>query len=99
MMIYQRKTILVITTQLQELLKSCYHIHCNMGLQSSIKKIELPIFNGDRREWPEFKAPLKHLAEAAIPSQQALAFELKRHTDSGHILYKRGSLQQNVAKI
>ena len=46
---------------------------------SSIKKIELPDFSGNRKDWPEFKSIFKHLAEAAIPSEQALAFELKRH--------------------
>ena len=49
------------------------------GHASNIKKIELPDFSGNRKDWPEFKSMFKHLAEAAIPSEQALAFELKRH--------------------
>ena len=44
-----------------------------------IKRIELPDFYGDRKQWPEFKAMFRHLAEASIHSQQALAYELKRH--------------------
>ena len=51
----------------------------NYRHQHNIKKIELPDFNGDRKQWPEFKAIFKHLAEAAYPSEQALAYELKRH--------------------
>ena len=41
--------------------------------------ILLPVFYGERKEWPEFKAMFRHLAEASMHSQQALAYELKRH--------------------
>ena len=49
------------------------------SLSSSVKRIELPDFSGQRKDWPEFKSMFRHLAEAVIPSEQALAFELKRH--------------------
>ena len=44
-----------------------------------LKRIDLPDFHGDRKQWPEFKAMFKHLAESSMRSQQALAYELKRH--------------------
>ena len=34
---------------------------------------------GDRKQWPEFKAMFRHLAESTYTTQQALAYELKRH--------------------
>ena len=44
-----------------------------------LRRIDLPDFHGDRKQWPEFKAMFKHLAESSMRSQQALAYELKRH--------------------
>ena len=43
-----------------------------------IKKISLPEFSGARKDWPEFKAIWRELAERAFSSKSALAFELKR---------------------
>lgn len=43
-----------------------------------IKKINLPEFSGQRRDWPEFKAIWRELAESALSSRSALAYELKR---------------------
>ena len=41
--------------------------------------MELPDFSGNRKDWPEFKSIFRHLAVTAIQTEQALAFELKRH--------------------
>jgi len=43
-----------------------------------IKKTQLPEFSGQRKDWPEFKAIWRELAENAIASKSALAYELKR---------------------
>jgi hypothetical protein len=40
--------------------------------------MELPTFNGRRRDWPEFKAIWKSVAESAYRNKTALAHELKR---------------------
>jgi hypothetical protein len=40
--------------------------------------MELPTFNGRRRDWPEFKAIWKSVAESAYHNKTALAHELKR---------------------
>ena len=43
-----------------------------------LKKIALPTFSGQRRDWPEFKAVWKQLAESTYKNKTALAYELKR---------------------
>ena len=43
-----------------------------------LKKMSLPTFSGQRKDWPEFKAVWKQLAEGAIKNRTALAHELKR---------------------
>ena len=43
-----------------------------------LRKMELPTFNGRRRDWPEFKAIWKSVAESAYHNKTALAHELKR---------------------
>ena len=43
-----------------------------------LRKMELPTFNGRRRDWPEFKAIWKSVAESAYRNKTALAHELKR---------------------
>ena len=43
-----------------------------------LKKMSLPTFSGQRKDWPEFKTVLKQLAEGAIKNKTALAHELKR---------------------
>ena len=43
-----------------------------------LKKMSLPTFSGHRRDWLEFKAVWKQLAEGAYKNKTALAHELKR---------------------
>ncbi|XP_068737311.1 uncharacterized protein [Montipora capricornis] len=43
-----------------------------------LKKMSLPTFSGQRKDWPEFKTVWKQLAEGAIKNKTALAHELKR---------------------
>ena len=43
-----------------------------------LKKMTLPIFSGQRKDWPEFKTVWKQLAEGAYKNKTALAHELKR---------------------
>ena len=43
-----------------------------------LKKISLPVFSGQRKDWPEFKTVWKQLAENTYTNQAALASELKR---------------------
>jgi hypothetical protein len=43
-----------------------------------IKRSSLPEFSGHRRDWPEFKAVWRELAESAFTSKTALAHELKK---------------------
>lgn len=43
-----------------------------------LKKMSLPTFSGQRKDWPEFKIVWKQLAEGAIKNKTALAHELKR---------------------
>ena len=43
-----------------------------------LKKTALPEFSGLRKDWPEFKAVWKRLAEGAIRDRTVLAHELKR---------------------
>ena len=43
-----------------------------------VKKMSLPTFNGLRKDWPEFKAVWKSVAEAVYTNKTALAHELKR---------------------
>ena len=43
-----------------------------------LKRLSLPVFTGERRDWPEFKAVWKQLAENAFSNKTALAHELKR---------------------
>ena len=43
-----------------------------------LKKMTLPIFSGQRRDWPEFKTVWKQLSEGAYKNKTALAHELKR---------------------
>ena len=40
--------------------------------------MELPTFNGCRRDWPEFKTVWKSVAESSYHNKTALAHELKR---------------------
>ena len=42
-----------------------------------LKKMSLPTFSGQRKDWPEFKTVWKQLAEGAIKNKTALAHELK----------------------
>ena len=59
------------------------------GIQ--IKKIPLPVFTGHRKDWPEFKAVWKELAEGAFQNKTALAHELKRSL--------RGEAAQRVKSV
>ena len=43
-----------------------------------LKKMTLPIFSGQRKDWPEFKTVWKQFAEGAYKNKTALAHELKR---------------------
>ena len=43
-----------------------------------LKKMSLPTFSGQRKDWPEFKTVWKQLAEGAVKNKTALAHELKR---------------------
>lgn len=43
-----------------------------------IQKVKLPEFSGLRKDWPEFKATWRELAERALTCKTALAVELKR---------------------
>ena len=43
-----------------------------------VKKMSLPAFNGLRKDWPEFEAVWKSVAEAVYTNKTALAHELKR---------------------
>ena len=43
-----------------------------------LKKMSLPTFSGQRKDWLEFKTVWKQLAEGAIKNKTALAHELKR---------------------
>ena len=43
-----------------------------------LKKMSLPTFSGQRKDWPEFKVVWKQLAENSIKNKKALAHELKR---------------------
>ena len=43
-----------------------------------LKKMTLPIFSGQRKDWPEFKTVWKQLAEWAYKNKTALAHELRR---------------------
>ena len=49
-----------------------------MGPRVQVKKMSLPTFNGHRKEWPEFKAIWKSVAETAYFNKTTLAHELKR---------------------
>ena len=44
----------------------------------SLKRMSLPTFSGLRRDWPEFKAVRKSIAETSSYNKTALAYELKR---------------------
>jgi len=43
-----------------------------------VKRSSLPEFSGHRKDWPEFKAVWRELAESAYGSKAALAYELKK---------------------
>ena len=43
-----------------------------------VKKAELPVFSGERKDWPEFKALWPQLAATAFQSPELLACELRR---------------------
>ena len=43
-----------------------------------LRKMDLPTFSGDRRDWPKFKTVWKSVAESALHNKTALAHELKR---------------------
>lgn len=53
-------------------------LHTEDRSDIQIKKVKLPEFSGQRRDWPEFRAIWRELAERAISSKSALAYELKR---------------------
>ena len=44
----------------------------------SLKRMSLPTFSGHRKDWPEFKAVWKSIAETSTYNKTALAHELKR---------------------
>ena len=46
--------------------------------ETYIKKFSLPEFSGARRDWPEFQAVWRELAERTYRDKTALAYELKR---------------------
>ena len=50
----------------------------SMDPNIQIKKVSLPTFSGQRKDWPEFKAVWKSVAEAVYANKMALAHELKR---------------------
>ena len=52
----------------------------SLGFNSrvQVKKMAFPTFSGSRKEWPEFKAIWKSVAETAYQNKTALAHELKR---------------------
>ena len=50
----------------------------NNNANINLKKTPLPTFSGHRRDWPEFKAVWKQLAESVYTNKTALAHELKR---------------------
>ena len=50
----------------------------NNNTNISLKKTSLPTFSGLRKDWPEFKAVWKQLAESVYSNKTALAHELKR---------------------
>ena len=57
------------------------HLRPNsLGFNSrvQVKKMALPTFSGNRKDWPEFKAIWKSVAETACQNKTALAHELKR---------------------
>ena len=47
-----------------------------MGPRVQVKKMSLPTFNDHRKEWPEFKAIWKSVAETAYFNNTTLAHEL-----------------------
>ena len=47
------------------------------------KKSSLPLFSGNRADWPEFKVVWKSLAEAQFVNKMQLAMELKRCCQKG----------------
>ena len=49
----------------------------NASPHVQVKKMALPTFNGQRKDWPEFKAVWESVAELAYPNRTALAHELK----------------------
>ena len=49
-----------------------------IGPRVQVKKMSLSTFNGHRKEWPEFKAIWKSVAETAYFNKTTLAHELKR---------------------
>ena len=56
-----------------------------------LKKIVLPTFSGLRKDWPEFKAVWKQLAENAYRDKTDLAHELKRSV--------RGEASQRIKSV
>ena len=50
----------------------------NNNTNISLKKTSLPTFSGLRKDWPEFKAVWKQLAESVYSNKTALAHGLKR---------------------
>ena len=56
-----------------------HHSPNSLGFNSrvQVKKMALPTFSGNRKEWPEFKAIWKSVAETAYQNKTALAHELK----------------------
>ncbi|CAB3993010.1 Hypothetical predicted protein [Paramuricea clavata] len=56
----------------------------SLGFNSrvQVKKMPFPTFSGNRKEWPEFKAIWKSVAETAYQNKTALAHKLKRSVKS-----------------
>ena len=61
----------------QAAFQSGQHPRCS-ETNVQVKKMSLPTFNGLRKDWPEFKAVWKSVAEAVYANKTALAHELKR---------------------
>lgn len=59
-------------------LTSTVNTYARLPMNAKVEKIALPKFSGKRRDWPEFKAVWKKLAEGSFSDPFALATELKR---------------------
>lgn len=54
------------------------NVYTRLPMNARVEKIPLPKFSGKRRDWPEFKAVWKKLAEGSFSDPFALASQLKR---------------------